>query len=191
MHQRGGGDGPATPFAADELIGLHDRIGDEDLVESGMPVHLLERLHLDAGLAHVQDEIAQPRVLGLVPVGAGQQQAPIGFLRAGGPELLSVDDPVVALQVCARDRACGVGPAARLAEQLAPGLFACQAGTQVALLLLIGAMGQDGGGGQHADADLGHADSADARELFVNHRHQARRQVASIPLRWPVRRTPA
>ena len=88
-----------------------------------------------------------------VGVGAGEQDHPVGVLGAGGPDLLAVDDVVVAVADGAGLEGGEVGAGAGLAEALAPdGLArrACRAG--MLLLLLLGAVGDDGGAG-HADAD--------------------------------------
>ena len=144
-----------------------------------------------ARLLHVEDEIRQALVLRLVPIGARQQQTPMRLVRAGGPHLLAVDHPLIAAELGARHRAGHVGAAARLAEQLAPDVLAGQDAQQELLLLQIGAVRQDGRGGQRADADLGDADGADALEFLLDHRHQADRQVAAVPARRPMRRAPA
>ena len=156
-----------------------------------MAVHLLERLHRDAGLMHVHDEKGQAGMLGLVPVGARQQQSEVGLLRPRSPELLAVDHIVVALAIGAGDRPGGVRPAAGLAEELAPGFFAGHAGTQKPFLLLIGAVRQDGRGRQHANANPGHAHRTDALEFFFDDRLQPDRQAAAVPFGRPVRRAPA
>ena len=52
--------------------------------------------------------------------GAGQQQSPAGAVREAGPDLLSVDHPVVAVGHRRGGQPGQVGPGARLGEQLAP-----------------------------------------------------------------------
>ena len=62
-------------------------------------------------------------MLGDVGVGAGEQHAEVGDLAAGRPDLLAVDDPLVAVLDRLGREAGEVGAGAGLAEQLAPGLL--------------------------------------------------------------------
>ena len=55
----------------------------------------------------------------------------------------------------------------------------------------VGAVRQDGRGGERADAGLGDADRADPRELLVDDGVELHRQVAAVPFLGPVRRAPA
>src|ERR1700736_2505100 len=104
-----------------------------------MPVHLAQRAHLDAGLAHVEDEVRQPLVFGDVEVGPCKKQSPVCVVRAGGPDLLTIDHPTAVLELSPGHRAGKVGAAARLAEQLAPGVFASQYAAQERTLLKFAA----------------------------------------------------
>ena len=62
----------------------------------------LDRPRLDlAGLMHVDQHEADALVLLGLRVGAHQAEAPVGVLGAGGPDLLAVDLPVVALVLAA------------------------------------------------------------------------------------------
>ena len=105
------------------LIRNHD-VGEIDLVEFLHAVGLLDRPHLDAFALHVEEEHRQALVLGHVGIGAGDQQAVVGIMRARGPDLLAVDDPVVAVLFGAGAQARDVGAAGGLREQLAPDLLA-------------------------------------------------------------------
>ncbi len=100
----------------------------------------MDRPHVDRRVLHVDPEHGQALVLGHVGVGAGQQQAEIGVLGAAGPHLLAVDDPIAAA-VAGLDRPGAgrrrVGAARRLAEQLAPDLFAAQGRADKALFVLF------------------------------------------------------
>ena len=113
------------------------------------------------------------------------------LMRAGGPDLLAVDDPLVALHLRPGHRAGDVGSAAGFGEQLAPGILPGHDAEQELLFVHVGAMRQDRGGRQDADAGLGDADGADTLEFFLDHRHQADGQVAAIPAARPVRVAPA
>ena len=86
-------------------------------------------------------------------VAARDQHAEVAIVRAGGPDLLAVDDPVVAVALRARAQAGEVGAGGRLGEELAPDLLAAQrlAGVAVALRLRApGAQRRDA----HAEADV-------------------------------------
>ena len=84
-------------------------------------------------------------MLRLVGVGAGHEHAPVAEVSQGVPHLLPVDHPFVAITHGAGAEAGEVGPRTRFAEQLAPALFTREHRPQEAVLLLIGAMGDDGG----------------------------------------------
>src|SRR5216684_3286571 len=77
------------------------------------------------------------------------------------------------------------------AEQLAPDILAGQNAQQELLLLQIGAVRENGRGGEGANADLGDADRTDALELLLDHRHQADGKVAAVPPRLPMRDAPS
>ena len=95
--QRGVGDRPAVVEPA-EQVGVGDaHVGHEDLVEQGPTGHLAQRADVDARLVHVDGEVGDALVLRHVGVGAGQQHAEVGDLRARRPHLLAVDDPLVAV----------------------------------------------------------------------------------------------
>ena len=95
-----------------------------------------------------------PLCFGCVGVGAGDEHPPLGEVGEGGPHLLAVDDPLVAVAHGPGGEAGDVGAGARLAEELAPDLLAGEERAEVALLLLVGAVGDDGRRA-HAVADRG------------------------------------
>ena len=103
------------------------------------------------------------------------------LLRAGGPHLLPVDDPLIAAELGARHRTGHVRSAARFTEQLAPDVLTGQNAEQKLLLLQVGAMRENGRRSQGADAHLGDTDGTDALEFLLDHRYQADRKVAAIP----------
>ena len=84
-----------------------------------------------------------PRCFGCVEVGAGQEDAEVAVVRARRPHLLTVHDPLVAVAHGPGREPGEVGAGARLAEELAPHLVAAQHRRQVALRLLVGAVGDD------------------------------------------------
>ncbi len=112
------------------------RLGQEHLAEVGGAVHLHQGTHLDAGLAHVEHDERQTTVLGLVGVGASQQHAPFADVGLRVPHLLPGDDELVSVALGPRSEARQIGSRTRLAEELAPLLFAAAHGGHEPLLLL-------------------------------------------------------
>src|SRR3984893_1351098 len=112
------------------------------------------------------------------------------LVSTGGPDLLPVHHPLIAVELGPRYRTGHVAAAARLTEQLAPDILAGQNAQQELLLLQIGAVGENGRGGEGANADLGDADRTDALELLLDHRYQADGKVAAVPARRPMRDAP-
>src|SRR5215472_14566633 len=74
-----------------------------------------------------------------VGIGARPQKAPVGEMRARGPDLLPIDDKMVALVDGAGAQAREIGSCIRLGIALAPDLVGAQDARQVAPLLLLGA----------------------------------------------------
>ena len=72
------------------------------------------------GRLHVDEEVGDAAVLRRIRVGAGEHEHPVGGMRAGGPDLLAVDDEVVAIADGASLEAGEVGAGAGLAVALAP-----------------------------------------------------------------------
>ena len=95
------------------------------------------------GRGHVADEVGDALVLGHARVGAGEQDRPPRLVRHRGPDLLTGDDPVVAVAHRAGAERGEVGAGAGLAEELAPHLLAGPQRTQPAPPLLVGAVAQD------------------------------------------------
>ena len=56
-----------------------------------------------------------------VGIGAGEQEDVVGVLRLGGPDLLPVDDPLVAVELGPGLERGEVAAGIRLGEPLAPG----------------------------------------------------------------------
>jgi len=75
-------------------------------------------------------------VLGHVGIGADEQDDPVGEVRARRPDLLPVDDEVIALIDGACPEARQIGAGAGLGEALAPDLVGVENRGQVAPLLL-------------------------------------------------------
>ena len=119
------GDAPAGVHLADQVVGRDAHVGEEDLGELvGDAGDLPQRTHLDARLVHVDDQVGDALVLGRVAVGAHQHDAQVGLRRAAGPDLLAVDDELVAVDVGAALERGQVGARVRLGVELAPDLVA-------------------------------------------------------------------
>ena len=159
---------PQPPFDGpdDQVLVEHDVV-EEDLVELGVAGDLAQAAHRDALGVHRHDEHRQALVLVHVRVRAREQEAEGGELGVGRPDLLAVELPraVVLLDGAALD-AGEVGARCRLGEELAPHLVGVEHRREVALLLLLGAVGDDRRA-EHADADR-IEDSGDARARLIS-----------------------
>ena len=82
---------PMHPFGRDACL------VEEHLAERVGTVHQLQRPDLDAGLIHVDQEVGDAAVLGLIAIGAGEQHPEVGLIRPGVPHLLARHDPLVAV----------------------------------------------------------------------------------------------
>src|SRR5437899_2816507 len=100
-------------------FGRDPRVREEDLVERGVAVHLAQGTHLHARLLHREREARDAFVLRRVPVGSSEEQAEFRVVRARVPDLLAIDDPLVAVARCPRGQAGEMGAAAGLPEQAA------------------------------------------------------------------------
>ncbi len=92
----------------------------EDLVELRGAGHLLERPHVDAGLLHVDQQVGDAGVLLGLGLGAHEAEHVVRLLRRAGPDLLTVDDPLVADQLASRLEAREIAARAGLAVPLTP-----------------------------------------------------------------------
>jgi hypothetical protein len=176
---------PAVVDAADGGRVLDPGVGEEHLVEQGPAGHLLQRPHLDARLVHVDGEVGDALVLGRVRVGAGQQHAEVGDLAARRPHLLPVDDPLVAVLHRLGVQAGEVGPGAGLAEQLAPRLLTRDDVAEVALLLLVAAVVDDGRPGQQQAQAARRAEGAEVGDRLLHGHALLARQALAEPLLGP------
>ena len=119
VHQRRERHRPALVDVAQAVIVGDADLVEEHLVEAGPARHLTQRPDLHARRPHVDDEPGEALVLGLVGVGAADDLADVGVLRAGRPHLLAGDAPLVAVALGAGLEAGQVRARTRLGEQLA------------------------------------------------------------------------
>ena len=152
VHQRRDRDAPSLALAPDASRVGHPHIREEDLVEFGFAGDLEERSHLDTGRLHVHEERRHPLVLGDVGVRARHNEPERRDVRQRGPDLLSVEKPLLAVALGAGRQPGDVRSRTGLAEQLAPDLLVREEWTEVALLLFGRAVSGDGGRA-HAVAD--------------------------------------
>ena len=125
-----------------------------------------------------------------VPVGAGQQQALVGMVGAGGPDLLAVDDPAAALKsarVVAPARSEPLPGSLNNWHQLSSpvrmrrrnfffcGSVPCSSSVAAASI---------------SHSRFRRADRADVGEFLLDHAREADRQATPIPRLGPVRHAP-
>ena len=168
MHKGRSSNLPAVAQALNHVIGFHHRICKKDLVERGVVIHLPQGLHVHGILGHINQEIGQPLMLGHVPIRARQQQSPFGMMGRCGPNFLTIDDPLIFLEIRPRRGSSQIGTAARFAEQLAPSILTGQNAAQEFFLMHPRTVIQQGCRRQHADAGSGHANCAHGSELFLH-----------------------
>ena len=141
----GGGDVPAAvELAEDGVLGDADVV-EVDLVEALAVVGLADGLDGDAGRLHREEEVGDAAVLGGLGVGAGEEVDVLGEVGAGGPDLLAVDDELVAVDLGAGLEGGEVGAGVGLGEALAPDVLRGGDAGKVALLLLLGAVDDERG----------------------------------------------
>ena len=93
---------------------------EEDLVDVAVAHHAADLPDGDAGGVHGDKEDGDAAVLGGVGVGAGEEEAELGALGVARPDLLTVDDVVVAVAHRPRLERREIGAGVGLAEPLAP-----------------------------------------------------------------------
>ena len=136
---------PAPVQLAHQAAPRDAHVIEEYLVESVPTQYVQQRPHLHAGRIHVQEEVADPPVLGRFRVSAGQQDAPVGAVGQRRPYFLAVDDEVIAVGHRRRLKGGQVGAGAGLAEPLAPHRLPGDEARQVMPLLLVRAVKDDCG----------------------------------------------
>ncbi len=121
---------------ADQVGGRHPHVGVEDLAEVAVGRHVLDGPDLDAGRVHRDDDLADAGVRWALGRGPADQVAVVGHLAEAGPDLLAVDDEVVAVALGPGLQRGEVGAGLGLAHPDAPrGLAGQDAGEQLADLL--------------------------------------------------------
>src|SRR5262249_9663067 len=89
---------------------------------------------------HFDQQIADAVVLRLLRIGPDEREHPVGVARARGPDLLSIDDPEVALEHGSGAERREIAAGARLTVALTPADASEQCVADEALLLRLGAV---------------------------------------------------
>jgi len=151
-------------------------VGDADSAEKHLgevrvAVHLPQWPHLDSGALHVETKHGDARVLRHARVGAREEQAPAGVVTAARPDLLTVDDPLVAVAARTSREAGEVGSCVGLGEELAPDLAAVLDRREPACALLVVAVREQGRTDEReADEEGIQVGDRAACELLLHHR---------------------
>src|SRR3954468_7562057 len=111
-----------------------------------------------------------------VRVGASEEEAVVGMVALGGPDLLTVDDPLVTVEHCRRLQAGQIRAGVRLAEALTPTHRAVQDLGKELLLLLLRAPLQDRRTDQGVTEEVRSQRRLRAGELLRQHNSLHRRQ---------------
>ena len=96
--QRGHRHFPPVVDSAYDVVFRTTGIGEPRLVELGGAVGLHDRTNLHPGLLDGDEEIADTGMLGRRRIGTGEQEYVVRMLGAGGPHLLAIDDPLIAVE---------------------------------------------------------------------------------------------
>ena len=135
---------PVVDLTDPECIGNAHAV-EEDLVERCRAAHLPNRTDHDARGIHGYQERGDARLLDDIGISAREQHAVVGELRIGRPDLLAVDDPVIAVAHSLGGEACEVRSGTGLAEQLAAQHVGAQKSCGKTLALLRGPEDTDSG----------------------------------------------
>src|SRR5690606_902577 len=125
----------------------------EGLAEGRIAADQQDRLGRYARALHVEQQEADPAMLGFAR-GADQAEDPVSLVGVAGPDLLAVDQIVIALVLSLGLQAREVAARARLRIALAPADLAARDLRQEALFLFLGAIFEQGGP-EHRNAEAG------------------------------------
>ena len=168
------------------FVDRHPRLVEEHLAEVALAVERAHRADLDARLVHVEDEPGDALVLRRVGVGAHEQLAVVGDVRARAPDLLAGHDVLVAVARRLRAQRREIGAGLGLGEALAPHVLALEDARKVVRPLRVGSFGDERRAGVHqadeVDADVRRVG---ARVLLEVHELLADRQPAAAELGRP------
>ena len=129
---------PALTGFADDKAALGGGVVEEHLVELGGAGELLDRPDRDAGLIERHEEKTQSLVTRGPRLGAAQHKCPLGDVCQRRPDLLAVDDPLVAVECGGGGDVRQVRPRARFGITLRPQLVDRGDARQKTLFLFLG-----------------------------------------------------
>jgi len=164
--EQGLGHGPAVVERTHQIFRRHFYIAEKHLAEFFFPGDMADGADIYARQCQIDQQKADALLLLVVVAGAYQRIAVCGFHRQGGPDLLAVDDKVVALAVGAGFETGEVGTGVGLGIALGPVVIAGEDARQVLLLLGSAAVFHQGRA-ELGDTVVDHPRYADALHLFV------------------------
>ena len=88
---------PCPPLS-DDLIFRNAHIGKKDFVEIGSAGHIHKRSDFNAGRVHVKKQKGDALVLWRLGLCSNQAKNPIADVRRAGPDFLTIDDPLIAVE---------------------------------------------------------------------------------------------
>ena len=156
----------AVAHRADHVGLGHLEVVDEDLVGvHGGAAELLDQAHRDGLAVELGEEErhALERPGGIAVARAREEQDAIGVLRVGGPHLAPVDEPAIALLLCPRLDARGVGARVGLGDAEGHHGLARHDLRELALLELVRPVAHHGLGWEAVEVDGRGARGAGAR----------------------------
>ena len=142
--KRGHGHVPAHVLLADHVDGGDADVVEEDLVELEIVDHVHQGPNGDAWGAHVHDEVGDALVLGRIGVRPGQDVHPVGPVTQGGPDLLAVNDEIVAVADGRGLEVGQVGAGVGLREALTPDDFLVRRRREELFFQIVRAEADDG-----------------------------------------------
>ena len=135
MSERCVGDLPALVHLEHDAAFRHSYIGEEDLVEVCRTGHIDKWAYFDAGRIHREQDIGDAMMLLGIRISSDETEHHVGLARRGGPDLLTIDDEVIAILDCARAQRRKIRSRARLRIPLAPDQLSLERPLNVRLFL--------------------------------------------------------
>ena len=130
---------PTIVDSANHVVLRATRVGEKHFAKLCSAIWLHDAAHLNAWLTHWHQQVCDARMLYRRRVGARKQEAIVGVVTTGSPNLLSIDNPLVTVEYCSGLEACQVTTAVWFAKALAPAHLAIQNLWQKFLLLFFSA----------------------------------------------------
>ena len=191
MGQQVFGDVPALVLGVDEIFLRHFHVGEEGLAERRLAGDQQDRPRLDAGRGHVEQQEGNAFMLLGLGIRAHEAKNPVGVVGVARPDLLAVDEIMVALVLGLCLQRSKVGAGARLRIALAPADFATRDLGQVFLLLRLIAVFQQRRA-EHPDAETVEGRAAFHRaHFFAQDFRFVLGEAAAAEFLRPVRHGPA